>query len=140
MSCVRPERIGPTTPGSVELNTAANLVAPPSTISSKTMSASLRPDCGSASTLSTLTTSAGRGTTTPVNGRNGCVVVVVGAVVVDCADVVGAAPLSDGAVDPVVVVDVVVAVVVVVSIDVVVVVFGSNPTPASVTAKSSPSD
>ena len=83
------------------------------------------------------------GTTTPVNGRNGCVVVVVdavGPVVVDCADVVGAAPLSDGAVDPVVVVDVVVAVVVVVSIDVVVVAFGSNPTPASVTAKSSPSD
>src|SRR5687768_559931 len=110
MSWVRPERIGPTTPGSVELNTAANLVAPPSTLSSKTMSASLRADCGSASTLSTLTTSAGRGTTTPVNGRNGCVVVVdaVGAVVVDCADVVGAAPLSDGAVDPVVVVDVVV--------------------------------
>ena len=75
MSCVRPERIGPTGSDSIELNTAANRVARPSTISSYTMSAWLSPDCGSASTLSILTTIAGRGvyapgsaTATPVKG------------------------------------------------------------------------
>ena len=60
-SCGRPDRIGPTGSASWVWNTAAKRVSVPSTISSKTMSALLRPVCGGPrGWLSILTTSAGR--------------------------------------------------------------------------------
>src|SRR5581483_8465934 len=64
MSVDRAERIGPTGSDGVEWNTAAKRVKPPSTISSKTTSASLMPSWGRAPlgtspTLSIFTTSAG---------------------------------------------------------------------------------
>ena len=93
-SWVRPDRIGPTGSASWDWNTAAKRVRLPSTISSNTMSASLKPACGrAAGSLSILTTSAGRWmissavlTGTPVSGiriTTGTVVVVVVDVVVD---------------------------------------------------------
>src|SRR5579871_363268 len=95
----RAERMGPTTAASWHWNVTKNRVRPPSTTSSVTMSALLRPIWGSADgALSTLTERAGRFTLagvtagSPVRGQRGApggavaavepVVVVAGAVVV----------------------------------------------------------
>ena len=64
MSVDRADRTGPTGSDGVEWKTAAKRVKPPSTISSKTTSASLMPICGRAPlgmspTLSIFTTRAG---------------------------------------------------------------------------------
>src|SRR5512143_1207027 len=84
MSVERADRTGPTGVASVDWNTAASLVMPPSTSSSNTTSASLIPLCGRAALeLSILTTSAtrlvlvGSGASTPVSGNTGGAVVVV---------------------------------------------------------------
>ena len=93
MSVVRTERMGPTGLASLEWKTAANLVIPPSTISSNTTSASARPAWGRASlALSSFTMSATRSALAvssmgrPVSGATGAVgaavVVVVGCVAV----------------------------------------------------------
>src|SRR5438132_4938176 len=74
MSVERAERTGPTEPGASDWNTAARRVMPPSTCSSKTMSAWLIPAWGRArGPLSILTTRAGRagrpsGPANPVRG------------------------------------------------------------------------
>src|ERR687897_2935733 len=103
-SLVRIDRTGPTPAESVEWNTAARRVRLPSTGSSMTMSAWLRPAWGRAlGWLSTFTNSAGRlirpskAPSTPVSwatGGGGAVVVVVGGrvVVVVGGRVVGAGP------------------------------------------------
>ena len=71
---VRAERTGPTGSVPTEWNTATKRVMSASTTSSNTMSAWFSPDCGAASTLSTFTTSAGRGAITiPVSGCRGTV-------------------------------------------------------------------
>src|SRR5579859_2104853 len=90
MSVVRVERIGPTRSASLDCQTQANRVMPPSTCSSKQMSALVSPDWGRAtgSRLSIFTTSAGRLSLPasaggrPVRGDTGGVVVVVGSTVV----------------------------------------------------------
>src|SRR5579859_3220792 len=90
MSVVRVERIGPTRSASLDCQTQANRVMPPSTCSSKQMSALVSPDWGRAtgSRLSIFTTSAGRLSLPasaggrPVRGDTGAVVVVVGSTVV----------------------------------------------------------
>src|SRR3954464_6213384 len=98
MSVVRTERMGPTGLASLDWNTAASLVIPPSTISSNTTSASVRLAWGRASlALSSFTMSATRSALAvssigkPVSGATGAVgaavVVVVGCVAVTCGTV-----------------------------------------------------
>src|SRR3954449_3239778 len=100
-SVLRAERIGPTGSESCDWKIAASRVTAPSTFSSYTTSAWLRPVCGRAwllrpspSALSIFTTSAGRAnlpgsvTGNPVRGMTGGGAVVVVATVVVGADVV----------------------------------------------------
>src|SRR5918994_2117289 len=110
-SLVRIDRTGPTPAESVEWNTAARRVRLPSTGSSMTMSAWLRPAWGRArGWLSTFTNSAGRlirpskAPSTPVSGATGggaaVVVVVGGGGVADVGDGCPApASVPDGASD-----------------------------------------
>src|ERR1700730_4886695 len=99
MSVVRVERTGPTRSASLDCQTQAKRVMPPSTCSSKQMSALVSPDCGRAtgSRLSIFTTSAGRLSLPasaggrPVRGDTGGVVVVVGSTVVVVDSVVDVA-------------------------------------------------
>src|SRR3954454_9445253 len=105
MSVVRTERMGPTGLASLDWYTAASLVIPPSTCSSNTTSASMRPDCGRASlalsiftTSATLVALAGSSRGSPVRGARvavgAAVVVVVGSVAVtDGTVLVAAVPL-----------------------------------------------